>query len=214
MAALGMMMGWVFTNQVNENFALHGVRELPFSLVGTVLFTFPVILCGLMLGVAAGLGRRAFLRIGLWTAAGGILGHLVTLADRRVNGEILRRVTAFPVWEYELIYLLCLVAVFCIYGFFNGAGLGLAFGGWKACLKYALIGLVANGIGILVGYFFTSIISRTVLGWRFMMYTGLNQNISYLTWSVMGALEGGILGWFLGKEKWPITDPVVRVDTA
>ena len=152
MAALGMMVGWDLINLVGDYLFTLGVRELPFTLVGTILFTFPVILCGLMLGIAAGVGRRAFLRIGLWTAAGGILGNLITLPVRMANSAILHRLTALP-REYNTFNLIGLVAVMCIYGLFYGAGLGLAFGSWKAGIKLALIGLVANAVGILAGYF-------------------------------------------------------------
>jgi hypothetical protein len=46
-----------------------------------------------------------------------------------------------------------MLAVACIYGFFTGAGLGSAFGGKKTCLKFALIGLFANAVGSLAGFF-------------------------------------------------------------
>jgi membrane protein YqaA with SNARE-associated domain len=37
---------------------------------------------------------------------------------------------------------------------------------------------------------------------------------SYITWSIMGALAGGILGWFLGKEKQPEAKLVRRESNA
>ena len=132
MAALGMMVGWVlnmFEGQYIHILANHpgDTGLLP---VQTIVYTLPVVLCGLLLGIAASLGRRAFMRIGLWTAAGGILGHLVNEPVRMENSLILSRVATLPQWESDIVGLLALVAVMCFYGFFNGAGLGLAFCGW------------------------------------------------------------------------------------
>jgi len=205
MAALGMMVGWVLINV--EGQYIHTLAQiLPYwalDLVQTIVFTVPVVLCGMMLGIVAGVGRRAFLRIGLWAAAGGVLGHLVTFPIRMVNTAILARAATYSQWEYELVGLLTLLAVLCTYGFFNGAGLGFAFGGWKGCKKFALIGLIANAVGILAGYFIASSVSS-----RVYLYLGLQP--SYITWSIMGALAGGVLGWFLGKEKQPKVDPVMQ----
>jgi hypothetical protein len=202
MAALGMSVGWVFNNMLGEYLSTHGVYELPFTLVGTILFTFPVILCGLLLGIIAGVGRRAFLRILLWTAAGGILGHLVSLPIRMVNSRILSGISAYPgSWKYNSTFILCLIGVMCTYGLFYGAGLGLAFGNWKASIKFALIGLAANAVGLLSGYFIASNVK------------GISDP-SYITWSITGALAGGILGWFFGKRKQPEADPVIRTGNA
>jgi len=202
MAALGMSAGWVLNNLLSEHYS-HG--GLPFTLVGTIYFTIPVILCGLMLGIAAGVARRVFLRIVLWAAAGGVLGHLVSLPVRMVNTLILSRVTAYPrSWAYDSTFILCLVAVMCAYGLFYGAGLGLAFGNWKTCLKLAWIGLVANAVGLLAGYFVSSGVSSRLFV----------SDPSYITWSIMGALAGGILGWFVGKNKQAATDPVMRTGNA
>jgi hypothetical protein len=161
-----------------------------------IIYTLPVILCGLMLGIASGVGRHAFLQIGLWAAAGGILGHLVTIPVRMVNTAIFAKAATLPQWESDLVGILALLAVMCTYGFFNGAGLGFAFGGWKGCKKFALIGLIANAVGILAGYFIASGVSSRV-------YPYLGFQPSYITWSIMGALAGGILGWFFGKERQP-----------
>jgi hypothetical protein len=42
MGALGMGVGWVLNNLFGEYFSYHGLRELPFTLVGLILFTIPV----------------------------------------------------------------------------------------------------------------------------------------------------------------------------
>jgi hypothetical protein len=200
MAALGMMLGRVLINWEGRN--VHPFDKFPLI----ILYSLPVILCGLMLGIAAGARRRAFLRIGLWAAAGGILGYLVTLPVRMVNTTILARAATMPRWESDLVGMLALLAVMCTYGFFNGAGLGFAFGNWKTGLKFALIGLAANAVGLLVGYFVSSGLSgRVQLG---------NDLPSYITWSIMGALAGGILGWFFGKERQPKAEPVIRTGNA
>jgi uncharacterized protein YacL len=205
MGARGMSVGWVLSNMLDNYYYSLGLRGEPFTLVGMISYTFPVILCGLMLGIAAGVGRRAFLRIVLWTAAGGILGHLVSLPIRMVNQRILNTITAVPrSWKYDSTFMLCLVAVMCAYGLFYGAGLGLAFGSWKAGIKLALIGMVANAVGILVGYFMSTGVSSRVY---------LNDP-QFITWSVMGALVGGILGWFVGNKKKPAADPVLRTGNA
>ena len=209
MAALGMLVGWVLIN-VEGQFIHTLFQILPswaLDLLQTIVYTVPVVLCGLLLGVAAGVGRRAFLRIGVWTAAGGILGHLVTFPIRMFNTAMLAKVINLPQWESELVGLLALLAVLCTYGFFNGAGLGFAFGGWKACKKFALIGLAANAVGILVGYFMATSVSNKVY-----LYLGLQP--SYITWSIMGAMAGGILGWFLGKESRPEPSPVMPAGNA
>jgi hypothetical protein len=89
----------------------------------------------------------------------------------------------------------------CVYGFFYGAGLGFAFGGWKTRLKFALIGLAAIAIGYLTGYFISSFLaSRVPLG---------NYGPLYIRDGIMGALAGGILGWFFGKERQPESDLVM-----
>jgi hypothetical protein len=204
MAALGMMVGWVLINM--EGQYLHTLAQIvPYwalDLLQTIVYTVPVVLCGMLLGIAAGVGRPAFLRIGVWTAAGGILGHLVTFPIRMVNTVILASAATYPQWENDIVGILTLLAVICTYGFFNGAGLGFAFGGWKACKKFALIGLAANAVGILAGYFTSS-------GMPPLEYLGYYLP-AYITWSIMGALAGGILGWFLGKEKQPGPDTVMR----
>jgi hypothetical protein len=94
----------------------------------------------------------------------------------------------------------------CLYGFFYGAGLGFTFGGWKTCLKFALIGLLAHAVGLLTGYFISSFLAQSVpLG---------NDGPSYLQYSIMGALAGGILGWFFGKERQPEVDLVMGKSNA
>jgi hypothetical protein len=197
MAALGMMVGWVLIDWV-------GRYILSFELLTMILYSIPVVLCGLMLGIAAGVGRRAFLRIGLWTAGAGMLGHLVTLPVRMANSANLHRFASSS-RDYNISFMIGLVVVMCIYGLFYGAGLGFAFGSWKASIKFALIGLVANAVGILAGYFITSgLSSRVTLGFE----------PSYITWSIMGALAGGILGWFFGKERQPEVGPVMGKSNA
>jgi hypothetical protein len=209
MAAVGMSVGWVLINWEGLQYMrildhlLQPWMAIPLYMI---VYSLPVVLCGLMLGIAAGVGRHVFLRIGLWTAAGGMLGHLVTLPVRMANTAILARVATLPRWESTLYGMLALLAVMCTYGLFYGAGLGLAFGSWKTGLKFALIGLAANAVGILAGYFVSSGLSSSVqLG---------NNGPSYITWSIMGALAGGILGWFFGKGKQPEADPVMRAGTA
>ena len=210
MAALGMMVGWFLVN-VEGLYFFHSLAQLlrpwEFDLVQTIVFTLPVVLFGMMLGIAAGVDGHAFLRIGLWATAGGFLGQLVTFPVRMVNTAILARAATLPQWESELIGVIAVLSVMCTYGFFNGAGLGFAFGGWKGCKRFALIGLIANAVGILAGYFIaTSVGSRA--------YLDLGFQPSYITWSIMGALAGGILGWFLGKEKQPNANPVMRESNA
>jgi hypothetical protein len=209
MAALGMMVGWVLMNVEGQYFFHTLARLLPsweFDLVQTIVFSLPVILCSMMLGIAAGIGRRAFLRIGLWAAMGGILGHMVAIPVRMFNTPILVRVATLPQWESGLRGMLALLAVMGTYGFCNGAGLGFAFGGWKGCKKFALIGLAANSVGILAGYFISLGVSSRV----HMSYA----LPSYITWSIMGALAGGILGWFFGKKRQPEADPLMRKSNA
>ena len=209
MAAVGMMVGWVFINWEGLQYMrildrlLQPWMAIPLYMI---VYSLPIVLCGVMLGIAAGLGRRAFLRIVLWTAVGGMLGHLVTLPVRMINTAILAKVATSPRWESDLVGILALLAVMCTYGLFYGAGLGFAFGGWKASIKFALIGLVANAIGILAGYFISTGVSSGVQ---------LGNNLpSYITWSIMGALAGGILGWFFGKARQPEADPIMRTGNA
>jgi hypothetical protein len=215
MAALGMSVGWVLINWGGEHFQF--IRPFEMLPLPMLVFSLPVILCGLMLGIAAGLGRRAFLRIGLWTVVGGMLGHLVTLPVRMVNSAIFHKVVTLPQREYEMIELLGLVAVMGIYGFFNGAGLGFAFGGWKACIRFALIGLVAYVVGILAGYYISFPMNSLISALLLLHPLGLHVsyvNISYVTWGVMGALAGGSLGWFFGKGKQSRADPVTQAGNA
>ena len=205
MAALGMLVGWVLIN-VEGQFVQTLFLILPswaLDLLQTIVFTVPVVLCGMMLGVAAGVAQRAFLRIGVWTAAGGILGHLVNFPIRMVNTVILARAATYPQWQVNMVGILTLLAVMCTYGFFNGAGLGFAFGGWKACKKFALIGLAGNAVGVLAGYFISTSVGNGV-------YQFLGLQPSYITWSIMGTLAGGILGWFFGKEKQPVPDTAMQ----
>jgi hypothetical protein len=219
MGALGMSVGWVLSNMLDNYYYSLGLRGEPFTLVGMISYTFPVILCGLMLGIAAGVGRRTYLRIVLWTAAGGILGHLASLPIRMFNQRILNTITAS---KYDSTFMLGLVVVMCAYGLFYGAGLGMAFGSWKAGIKLALIGLVANAVGILVGYSFTSdVVSKWYMvtaaplsnTWS-SVRVFLGYNPSYFTWIIMGALVGGILGWFVGNKKHPAADPLIRTGNA
>jgi membrane-associated phospholipid phosphatase len=90
---------------------------------------------------------------------------------------------------------------------FYGAGLGFAFGSWKGCKKFAGIGLVANAVGILAGFFIASGVASRV-------YLGQGFQPSYMTWSILGALAGGILGWFFGKERQPSANPAMQTGNA
>jgi hypothetical protein len=214
MAVLGMMVGWILINWVLVSWAYHQnfwnsyeIKTWMIYVAEGIQYILPVILCGLMLGIAASLGRRAFLRIGLWTAAGGILGFLVNIPVYNVVLNIYLRMAYLPSIKTKWIYLLCELAVACIYGFFSGAGLGFAFGGWKNGLKFALIGLVANAIGILAGYF----IFNSGLVYRVpLRYIGP----SYLVDGIQGALAGGILGWFFGNKRQPEAGPVLGKSNA
>ncbi len=103
MAAVGMMVGWVLINWVlinwvyRQNFwKAYENQPWMFYVAEAIQFTLPFILCGLMLGIAAGVGRRAFLRIGLWTAAGGILGYLVNIPVNMIAYNIYLRTAYLP----------------------------------------------------------------------------------------------------------------------
>ena len=98
-------MGWILINFEGQYFQiLVGILQpLELFLLQMIIYTLPVILCGLMLGIASGVGRHAFLQIGLWAAAGGILGHLVTIPVRMVNTAIFARVVSIPRWESDLV---------------------------------------------------------------------------------------------------------------
>jgi hypothetical protein len=209
MAALGMMMGWILIIWgYGQSFIqiLYETQPWAYYLVTAIEYTLPIILCGLMLGMAAGDRRQVFVRIGLWTAAGGILGHLVNIPVYMITLDILRRAYYLPTREEAPIIFFCALAVMCVYGFFYGAGLGFALGGWKTCLKFALIGLVAIAIGYLTGYFISSFLApRVPLG---------NSGPAYIEYGVAGALLGGILGWFFGKERLPEAGPVVGTSIA
>lgn len=208
MAALGMMVGWVLITWGTRQYfqKLYEIQPWAFYLVEAIVYTLPIILCGLMLGIAVGVGRRSFLQIGLWTAVGGILGHLVNIPVKMVTSDILIRSRYLPTREEAPIILFCSLAVMCVYGFFYGAGLGFAFDGWKTRLKLALIGLIAIAISYLTGYFISSFLAGSVpLG---------NDGPSYIKSSIMGALAGGILGWFFGKERQPEASPVMGTSNA
>jgi hypothetical protein len=117
--------------------------------------------------------------------------------------NIYLRTAYLPTRVTDMVNILTLLSVACIYGFFSGAGLGIAFGGWKTGLKFGLIGLAANAVGSLAGYFISSSV------WAYRVPLGL-YGPSYIQHSIMGALAGGILGWFFGKERQPRVDPVMR----
>jgi hypothetical protein len=52
MAALGMSVGWVLINWL-------GIRPFDMLPLPMIVFSLPVILCGLMLGIAAGVDRKS-----------------------------------------------------------------------------------------------------------------------------------------------------------
>jgi len=212
MAALGMMVSWVLISWVVNNWVYSHNSWMSNRLwivyvAEAIRYTLPVIFCGLMLGIAASSGRRAFLRIGLWTVVGGILGYLVNITVSMITSDIILRTMYLPSRETNLINLLIALAVTIIYGFFNGAGLGFAIGGWKSCLKFALVYLVANAVGLLAVYFiFLSDFAYTVpLG---------PYGISYIVYGIQGALAGGIIGWLFVKERQPNADPLMRTGNA
>jgi hypothetical protein len=214
MGALGMTVGWILMNWVlinwvyRQDFWKSSQNQLwMFYVAGAIQYILPFILCGLMLGIAAGFGRRAFLRVGLWTAAGGILGYLVNIPVNMVAFNIYLRTAYLPSIKTNWIYLLCELAVACIYGFFTGAGLGFAFGGWKSSLKFALIGLVALAVGSLAGFF----IFHSGLVYRMPLRL---VEPSYILTGIQGALAGGILGWFFGKERQSEAAPVLPAGNA
>ena len=212
MAALGMMVSWVLISWVVNNWVYSHNSWMSNRLwivyvAEAIRYTLPVIFCGLMLGIAASSGRRAFLRIGLWTVVGGILGYLVNITVSMITSDIILRTMYLPSRETNLINLLIALAVTIIYGFFNGAGLGFAIGGWKSCLKFALVYLVANAVGLLAVYFiFLSDFAYTVpLG---------PYGTSYIVYGIQGALAGGIIGWLFVKERQPNADPLMRTGNA
>jgi hypothetical protein len=124
-----------------------------------------------------------------------------------LNSSIYIRTAYLPTRVTDLVNLFTLLAVACIYGFFSGAGLGFAFGGWKTGLKFALIGLVANAVGSLAAYFIFS------SGVVYRVPSGPNGP-SYIVDGIQGALAGGILGWFFGKARKPEADPVMGKSNA
>ncbi len=209
MAALGMMAGWILVSWVwrsNLYQKLNEIHPWLVILLEAIELALPVILCGLMLGIAAGGGSRAFLRIILWTTAAGILGSLVSYLVRIGTSTILMNTRYLPTTKTAWINMFLVLAVMCTVGVFHGAGLGFAFGGWRTCLKFALIGLVAYAVGSLTGHFISSFLSsRVPLG---------NDGPTYIEYSIVGALAGGILGWFFGKERQPKADPVMRTANA
>jgi hypothetical protein len=213
MAALGMMVGWLLTNWVLINWVYHQDfwkssqnQQGLFYVAEAIQFTLSFILCGLMLGIAAGLGRRSFLRIGLWTAAGGILGYLVNIPVNMIALNIYLRTVYLPA-RADLVNLFWQLAMACIFGFFSGTGLGLAFGGWKTGLKYGLIGLAANAVGLLAGFLFFN----SGLGYRMPLRI---IEPSFIGYGIQGVLAGGILGWFFAKARQPQADPVMRSSNA
>jgi hypothetical protein len=233
MAALGMMMGylWIawgsthysqilnyvgcglnnagnchYSNILNYSNRINFDELQPwvFYLVEAIIENpLPIILCGLMLGIAAGVGGRAFLRIFLCTTAGGILGTLVNIPVKMATSNILMRSYYLPTKQYTPILVLCALAVACVYGIFYGAGLGFYFDGWKTRLKFALLGLAANAIGFLIGYFISTFLAyRVPLG------------PAYIRLIISGILAGGVLGWFFGKERQPKAEPVMGKSNA
>jgi hypothetical protein len=46
------------------------------------------------------------------------------------------------------------------------------------------------------------------------VYLGQGFQPSYMTWSILGALAGGILGWFFGKERQPSANPAMQTGNA
>jgi hypothetical protein len=213
MAAVGMTVGWVAINWVlinwvyRQDFWKSSQNQLwIFYMADAIQFTLPFILCGLMLGIAAGLGRRAFLRIGLWTAAGGVLGYLVNLPVNTIALNIYLRTVYLPA-RADLVNLIWQIALACIYGIFSGAGLGFAFGGWKTGLKFGLIGLAANAVGGLAAHYFFN----TGLVYRMPLRIA---GPSYIVTGIQGALAGGILGWFFGKARLPEVNPAMGKSNA
>ncbi len=213
MAALGMMVGYVLIKWVLINWAYRqdfwkypDNRQWMFYVAEAIQIALPFILCGLVLGIAAGVGRRTFLRIGLGTAAGGVLGYLVNIPINMVGNNLYLR-TAYLSRVADQVTFFNVLAVVCIHGFFSGAGLGFAFGGWKTILKFGLIGLAANAVGLLAGHFISSSV------WAYRVPLG-SYGPSYIQYSIMGLLAGGILGWFFGKERQPAADPVIRTGNA
>ncbi len=212
MAAVGMMAGWLLTNWVlinwvyRQDFWISQNQLWMFYMAEAIQFTLSFILCGLMLGIAAGVGRRTFLRIGLGTAAGGILGYLVNIPVNTIALNIYLR-TVYLSARADLVNLIWQIALACIYGLLSGAGLGFAFGGWKTGLKFALIGLAANAVGLLAGYFISSSV------WAYRVPLG-PYGPSYIGYGIQGVLAGGILGWFFGKTRQPAADPVMGKSNA
>ncbi|HTX90658.1 MAG TPA: hypothetical protein VMC09_05510 [Anaerolineales bacterium] len=211
LAALSMGFGWVVIALAYQYARALGQDNYRMGdFVVLLAYIVPIALCGLVLGIVAGVDRRTFLRIGLWTTAGGIFGFLADVPVRMINSRILARIVTqnwipWPSqWYNWVIYYLCMMAVTGTYGFFSCGGLGLAFGGWKACKRFALFGLLANAFGITLASLIStgantlssssSQVLRTIAFSRFYMSTS-----PYLNAAVLGFLVGGALGWFFGR---------------
>jgi len=204
LAALSMGFGWVIINKTYEWIGAFGwMDHLLGDLLLTLAFAFPIVLCGLMLGIVAGVDRRSFLRIGLWTMAGGVAGYWADMPVRFANTLLQDRLTPASGW-YPAAQYLGIFTIQATYSLFCAAGLGLAFGGWKACKRFAPFGLLASVLATALASLMTNRIATLLSTGRFdsPLHSLFNVlPLDYLWAITLGLLTGGALGWFLGFRR-------------
>jgi len=206
MGALGLLIGFLIVTLGSRNLVLpnwwykgdFGVLlntlrgMIPMALISALASA----LLGLMLCLSVSASARITLRACLLMAGLEVAATLI--------GDVIVRFTPYQRFfdqfydgNWQIVAIALEAAILAmIDGLFNGAGLGLAAGGWKSCWHFALKGMLAYGLGFAIGETIYSLWIDS--GWWIGITT---YPVFVITFCICGILAGGILGWLWGKER-------------
>jgi hypothetical protein len=97
-------------------------------------------------------------------------------------------------FEYDFLSLLTL-------GLFTGLGLGLTIGGWRVCLKFALLGLLAYVSGYIVALALGFALDHHLAPWLSSHPAHIVTMVNFIVCVFLVIVVGGMLGWFWGGQE-------------
>jgi hypothetical protein len=217
MGALGLLIGsliyllithWLIVlpnwwNNVPLGNALLYLRDM-------VAWTLANALFGVFLAISVGGSRKVVVRTFLIMGALTFLRELI-LAVFMIYGpwavwtnfwsrqtfSFSQLTTSELIWmpiEFDGLSLLSL-------GIFTGLGLGLTIGGWRVCLKFVLLSLLAYVSGYIVAQALGLALYHHTAPWLSCHPAHLVTIENFIVCVFLVIVVGGMLGWFWGKQE-------------
>lgn len=216
MGALGLLIGYLIITLGSKYLYLvlpkgwyivdFGILRILVEMIPSALTSaLASALLGLMLCLSVSASARITLRACFLMAGLEVVSTLIYTAILMFT-PYQRFFDQFYDGNWQIVSIALEVAILAmIDGLFTGAGLGLAAGGWKSCWRFALMGMLAYGLGFVIGETIYSLWIDS--GW----WIGITPYpVSVITTCICGILAGGILGWLWGRERVYLTARVVE----